>query len=69
MPRRADRWAVEATLTTRAGAEPTSRSLRSRVSRNGPRWLMAKVASNPSLVSVRADSTRPALFTSTWICS
>src|ERR1039458_2456318 len=69
MPWRAERGAGEATFTTRAGAGAMSRSSRSRVSKNGPRWLMPKVASNPSAVSVRSVRTRPALFTRTCIWS
>ncbi len=36
--------------------------------RNGPRWLVPKVASKPSAVSWRSVRTRPALFTNTWMC-
>ena len=38
-------------MTTRAGAEQTSRCLSSSVSRNPARWLTANVASSPSSVT------------------
>ena len=60
---RPQRWASEATVTTRAGAL-ASRSGSSRlVSRNGPRWLTASIMSWPSLVRAGLRSVMPALFT------
>ena len=46
-------WALEATVTTRAGALRSSRSRSRLVSRNGARWLSAKVRSSPSAVTWR----------------
>ena len=53
-PLPAAEYAADATLTTRAGADARSRSSSRLVRRNGPRWLVAKVASNPSTVSLRS---------------
>jgi hypothetical protein len=57
--------AVEATFTIRAGALAMMRSDNNSVSTKGPRWLIPKVASTPSSVSRRSESTSPALLTST----
>ena len=56
-------------MTILAGADATIRSRRRVVRRNGPRWLMPKVASKPSFVSVRSERMSPALLTSTSIRS
>src|SRR6185312_14057103 len=54
--------ASEVTVTTRAGADPVSFGTSRLVSRNGARWLTAKTCSNPSTVTRRSPSTRPALL-------
>src|SRR5450755_2798980 len=64
--RRPDRWAPDAVVTTR----PPARRSRSRfVSRNGARWLSAKVCSKPSEVCLREANSAPALLASTSTCS
>ena len=58
-------WAPEATVTTRAGALGFNRSSSRLVSRNGARWLSAKVCSSPSAVMCRVYQLPPTLFTRT----
>src|SRR6266545_4626594 len=56
---------LEETVTTRAGALCCSRSRSRLVSRNGARWLRAKVRSSPSAVTCRVFQYPPTLLTST----
>src|SRR3984885_5447741 len=58
-------WAAEETVTTREGALRSSSPRSKLVSRNGPRWLVAKVVSSPSAVSWRRGEITPALLTRT----
>src|SRR4051794_40350512 len=57
--------APEETVTTRAGALVFKRSSSRWVSRNGARWLRAKVCSRPSAVTCRCAQKPPTLLTST----
>src|ERR1039457_807558 len=50
-------WAPEDTVTIRAGALALSRSRSRSVSRNGARWLTAKVCSSASAVTRRGAQT------------
>src|SRR6266508_315343 len=59
--------ALEETVTTRTGALCCSRSRSRLVSRNGARWLRAKVRSSPSAVTCRVSQYPPTLLTSTSI--
>jgi hypothetical protein len=59
--------ALEETVTTRAEALCFSFSSSKLVSRNGARWLRAKVRSNPSAVACRVLKYPPTLLISTWI--
>src|SRR3954447_61761 len=59
------RCASEETVTTRAGALSMSRSTSRWVSRNGARWLSAKVRSRPSAVTCRLFQKPPTLLTRT----
>src|SRR5664280_2633273 len=58
-------WAPEDTVTIRAGALALSRSSSRSVSRNGARWLTAKVCSSPSAVTCRVAQNPPTLLTRT----
>src|SRR6202023_426333 len=58
-------WAADETVTTRAGALRSSSPCSKLVSRNGPRWLVAKVVSSPLAVSWRRGEITPALLTRT----
>src|SRR5450755_206625 len=60
-------WTLEETVTTRAGALCLSRPRSRLVSRNGARWLRAKVRSSPSAVTCLVFQYPPALLTSTSI--